>query len=219
MKKLVTILIILALAGGGAYWYYAYGRTDEKPTVVQAAISRGDITEVVRPRARSRRSGRCRSARRSPAPSRTSMAWTSTPSSRRVRSSPSSIRRCCRCRSTSSRRTSTARPGDIENQQIQLEDDQRISEPRPGAVRQGPRLAAGARAGGADGQEPPVVDRVGPEDARPGAGEPRAGQAERRILHGQVADRRRRRRPPRRRRPDGAVEHEHHDVLRRSRRT
>jgi len=47
MKKLVTILIILALAGGGAYWYYAYGRTPEKPTVVQAAISRGDITEVV----------------------------------------------------------------------------------------------------------------------------------------------------------------------------
>lgn len=47
MKKLVTILILLALAGGGAYWYYAYGRTPEKPTVVQAAISRGDITEVV----------------------------------------------------------------------------------------------------------------------------------------------------------------------------
>jgi HlyD family secretion protein len=47
MKKLVTILIILAIAGGGTYYYYAYGRTPEKPQVVQAAISRGDITEVV----------------------------------------------------------------------------------------------------------------------------------------------------------------------------
>jgi HlyD family secretion protein len=47
MKKLVTILIILALAGGGAYYYYAYGRTTEKPTIVQASVSRGEITEAV----------------------------------------------------------------------------------------------------------------------------------------------------------------------------
>ncbi len=47
MKKLVTILVILALAGGGAYYYYAYARVPEKPTVVQAAISRGDIVEAV----------------------------------------------------------------------------------------------------------------------------------------------------------------------------
>jgi HlyD family secretion protein len=47
MKKLVTILIFLAIAGGGAYYYYAYGRVPEKPTIVQAAVSRGDITEAV----------------------------------------------------------------------------------------------------------------------------------------------------------------------------
>jgi HlyD family secretion protein len=47
MKKLAAILIILALAGGGAYWYYVYGRTPEKASVVQAAISRGDIIEAV----------------------------------------------------------------------------------------------------------------------------------------------------------------------------
>jgi HlyD family secretion protein len=47
MKKLVTILIFLALAGGGAYYYYAYARVPEKPTIVQAAVSRGDITEAV----------------------------------------------------------------------------------------------------------------------------------------------------------------------------
>ena len=47
MKKLVTILIFLAIAGGAAYYYYAYGRVPEKPTIVQAAVSRGDITEAV----------------------------------------------------------------------------------------------------------------------------------------------------------------------------
>ena len=47
MKKLVTILIFLALAGGGAYYYFEYARVPEKPTIVQAAVSRGDITEAV----------------------------------------------------------------------------------------------------------------------------------------------------------------------------
>ncbi len=47
MKKLVTTLIILALVGGGGYWYYMYGRPVEKPQIVQASISRGDIIEAV----------------------------------------------------------------------------------------------------------------------------------------------------------------------------
>src|SRR5688500_1566840 len=47
MKKLAVILILLAVAGGGAYYYYAYGKPKEKPTVVQAAVSRGSVTEMV----------------------------------------------------------------------------------------------------------------------------------------------------------------------------
>jgi HlyD family secretion protein len=47
MKKLVTFLILIAVASGGAYYYYVYGKTQEKPQVIQAAISRGTITEAV----------------------------------------------------------------------------------------------------------------------------------------------------------------------------
>jgi HlyD family secretion protein len=47
MKKLVVILILLAAAGGGTFYYYKYGKTVEKPQVIQATVSRGDIVEVV----------------------------------------------------------------------------------------------------------------------------------------------------------------------------
>ncbi len=47
MKKLVGILIFLAAAGGGTYYYFKYGKPVEKPQVVQAKVSRGDIIEVV----------------------------------------------------------------------------------------------------------------------------------------------------------------------------
>jgi HlyD family secretion protein len=47
MKKLVLFLILLAAAGGGTFYYYKYGKTVEKPQVIQATVSRGDIIEVV----------------------------------------------------------------------------------------------------------------------------------------------------------------------------
>ena len=47
MKKIVGILIFLAAAGGGTYYYFKYGKPVEKPQVVQAKVSRGDIIEVV----------------------------------------------------------------------------------------------------------------------------------------------------------------------------
>lgn len=47
MKKLLTTLIILALGGGGAYYYFVYGKTPEKPQIIQATVTRGDITDFV----------------------------------------------------------------------------------------------------------------------------------------------------------------------------
>jgi len=47
MKKIVGLLIFLAAAGGGTYYYFKYGKPVEKPQVVQAKVSRGDIIEVV----------------------------------------------------------------------------------------------------------------------------------------------------------------------------
>jgi HlyD family secretion protein len=47
MKKLVVLLILLAAGGGGVFYYYKYGKTVEKPQVIQATVSRGDIIEVV----------------------------------------------------------------------------------------------------------------------------------------------------------------------------
>lgn len=47
MKKLVALVILLAAAGGGYYYYTTYGKTVEKPTVTQVAISQGNIVEVV----------------------------------------------------------------------------------------------------------------------------------------------------------------------------
>ena len=47
MKKLVIFLILIAAAGGAAFWYFKYGKTEEKPQVIQATVSRGDIVEVV----------------------------------------------------------------------------------------------------------------------------------------------------------------------------
>jgi HlyD family secretion protein len=47
MKKLLSVIILLALAGGGWYAYTKYGRVEEKPTVVQAALQMGNIVQVV----------------------------------------------------------------------------------------------------------------------------------------------------------------------------
>jgi HlyD family secretion protein len=47
MKKLVFVLILLVAAGGAAFYYVKYGKTVEKPQVIQATVSRGDIIEVV----------------------------------------------------------------------------------------------------------------------------------------------------------------------------
>ena len=48
MKKLIIIIILLAAAGGGAYYFFFYNQKVEKPQVVQADISRGDIVEGVK---------------------------------------------------------------------------------------------------------------------------------------------------------------------------
>ena len=47
MKKLITALVFILIAGGGVYAYYKYGRTEEKPQVIQALVSRGPITQSV----------------------------------------------------------------------------------------------------------------------------------------------------------------------------
>jgi len=47
MKKLVFFVIILVVAGGSAWYYFKYGKPVEKPQVMQAAITRGDVVEQV----------------------------------------------------------------------------------------------------------------------------------------------------------------------------
>jgi HlyD family secretion protein len=47
MKRLVTILVLLAAIGAGAYYYFAVSATTEPPQVVQATVSQGDIAEEV----------------------------------------------------------------------------------------------------------------------------------------------------------------------------
>ena len=47
MKRLVTFLILLAAAGGGAYYYFAYAKPVEKPQVLTAKVTQGDIIEAV----------------------------------------------------------------------------------------------------------------------------------------------------------------------------
>jgi HlyD family secretion protein len=48
MKKIIALLVILALGAAAVYYYYRYGKEPEKPTVVQASISRGDIVDAVK---------------------------------------------------------------------------------------------------------------------------------------------------------------------------
>jgi len=47
MKRLVAFITILIAGGAGAYYYYVYGQPVEKPTVMQLAVSQGDVTETV----------------------------------------------------------------------------------------------------------------------------------------------------------------------------
>ena len=47
MKKLIALIVVLGLAGGGAYWYYKYGQPEVKPVVSETAVQRGSIVEQV----------------------------------------------------------------------------------------------------------------------------------------------------------------------------
>ena len=47
MKKLIGFIILLALAGGGTWYYYKYGKPVEKPQIGYATISQGSIIEQV----------------------------------------------------------------------------------------------------------------------------------------------------------------------------
>jgi HlyD family secretion protein len=47
MKRLVGFVILLIAAGGGWWYYVKYGQPAEKPQVLTAAISQGDVVEAV----------------------------------------------------------------------------------------------------------------------------------------------------------------------------
>jgi HlyD family secretion protein len=47
MKKAIVALVVIALAGGGAYGYYKYGKKAPEPTVMTAAVTRGDVADTV----------------------------------------------------------------------------------------------------------------------------------------------------------------------------
>src|SRR4051812_16215366 len=47
MKKLLTALILIVLAGAGGYAYLKYGKTEDKASVTQAAIQQGNIIQAV----------------------------------------------------------------------------------------------------------------------------------------------------------------------------
>jgi len=47
MKKLLIALILILLAGAGGYAYLKYGKTEDKASVTQAAITQGNIVQAV----------------------------------------------------------------------------------------------------------------------------------------------------------------------------
>jgi HlyD family secretion protein len=47
MKRAIIALVLLALAGGGGYAYYKYRKKAPEPTVMTAAVTRGDIADTV----------------------------------------------------------------------------------------------------------------------------------------------------------------------------
>lgn len=47
MKRLIVVVVLLVVAGGGAYYYVNYGTPKEKPQVVKATVSQGDVTDTV----------------------------------------------------------------------------------------------------------------------------------------------------------------------------
>jgi HlyD family secretion protein len=47
MKKLVTFIILLIASGGGAWYYFAYAKPVEKPQIMTARVTQGDIIESV----------------------------------------------------------------------------------------------------------------------------------------------------------------------------
>lgn len=47
MKRLVTTLGLLAVAGGCAWYFFVYGKAEEPPQIIRAVISRGTIIEAV----------------------------------------------------------------------------------------------------------------------------------------------------------------------------
>ena len=122
---------------------------------------------------------------------------------------------CSRCRSRSSKPTSSGRRCDIANQEVQLEDAKMQARAHAGAVRQAAGQSAAARAARAGRQEPRGADRRRPRSSW-SSPKPNLRQAKLNVSYTTIvlADRRRRRRAPRRSRPDGAGEHERADVLR-----
>lgn len=48
MKKLIALLVVLGLLGGGVYWYVMYGTPEVKPQVTESAVQRGSIVEAVK---------------------------------------------------------------------------------------------------------------------------------------------------------------------------
>ena len=47
MKKLVTFILLLVASGAGAWYYFAYAKPVEKPQVMTARVTQGDILESV----------------------------------------------------------------------------------------------------------------------------------------------------------------------------
>ncbi len=47
MKKLISLVVVLAAIGGGIWWYIKYGTPEIKPQVTDSAIQRGSILEGV----------------------------------------------------------------------------------------------------------------------------------------------------------------------------
>lgn len=47
MKRLIAFIVLLAAGGGGAYWYFVAQKPVEKPQVLTATVSTGNIIEAV----------------------------------------------------------------------------------------------------------------------------------------------------------------------------
>ena len=152
MKKLLIALILILLAGAGYYAYVKYGASEDKATVTQAALQQGNIVQAVQA------TGTLEALRNVQVGSQVSgivktlyADFNSIVKKDQVIAEldPSLLQVQVEVQQANIER----QQGDIAQQKVQLENDQVNLDADAGAVREGARQPAAARAGPAPGED------------------------------------------------------------------